>query len=157
MAFASQLKSWRLAKGMTQEALAQKAGVPRPNLADLESGRRDCTVKTLVRFAYALQISPGTLLDSGPPHLKTLDRHQIDAIARSLLEPKIKLPPSLERIRHALQPKVAPILRAVGIPLKARRSKLTKDSRRDQILAETDPDSLDHLISRVNKLAASLS
>ena len=157
MFFGSQLKSWRLAKGMTQEVLAQKAGVPRPNLADLEAGRRDCTVKTLTRLAYGLQISPGTLLDSFPQKAQILNRHEINAIARALINPRLKLSASLEPIRSAVKSVVLPILQAAGFSSKTTRLGIPRNSRRNPALEKIVPESLDQLILRVNKLAASFS
>ncbi len=46
----------RLEKGWTQEALAQKAGIPQPNLSNIEKGKQDLTVSTLRKIGYALGI-----------------------------------------------------------------------------------------------------
>ncbi|MCE9624175.1 MAG: helix-turn-helix transcriptional regulator, partial [Deltaproteobacteria bacterium] len=117
MNFGPRLKAWRLSKNLTQESLARKAGIPRPNLADIEAGRRDCTLKTLGRLAYALEMKPGELLDHSPHDETLLDRHQIDEIARSLVHPGPALPPELQLIQKDLLPVVRPILISAGVPL----------------------------------------
>ena len=46
----------RLQKGMTQQELAVAAGIPQPNLSNIEKGKQDLTVSTLRRIGYALDI-----------------------------------------------------------------------------------------------------
>lgn len=61
---------WRLSKGLSQEALAAKAGIPRPNLSAIEKGGRNITVATLRALSFALGIKPGLLVDGiAPPGL----------------------------------------------------------------------------------------
>lgn len=52
----------RLAKGISQEALALDAGMKRSYLSDLERGTRNPTVRALGRLADALGIDPSDLL-----------------------------------------------------------------------------------------------
>lgn len=52
----------RRAKGLTQEQLANAAGVSRPQIANIESGRSDMPTETLLRFAKALGVRPAELL-----------------------------------------------------------------------------------------------
>ena len=54
LAAASPLAFWRNRAGLTQAALAQKAGITQPFLAQIESGARDGTVTVLKRIAQAL-------------------------------------------------------------------------------------------------------
>ena len=58
---------WRLAKGLSQESLARRAGIPRPNLSAIEKGRQDITVATLRALSFALGINPGLLVDGIAP------------------------------------------------------------------------------------------
>ncbi len=58
---------WRLAKGLSQESLALRAGIPRPNLSAIEHGRQDITVATLRALSFALGIKPGVLVDGIAP------------------------------------------------------------------------------------------
>ncbi len=50
-------------RGMTQEALAAKAGVSRGFLARLETGRHDPSLTTVGKLAKALKVKLGELLD----------------------------------------------------------------------------------------------
>lgn len=58
---------WRLSKGLSQELLAAKAGIPRPNLSAIEKGGRNITVATLRALSFALGIRPGLLVDGIAP------------------------------------------------------------------------------------------
>jgi transcriptional regulator with XRE-family HTH domain len=51
----------RLAKGMSQEALAAEAGLHRTYISLLERGRRSPTVNTLGRISTALGLQPAIL------------------------------------------------------------------------------------------------
>lgn len=154
----AQIRSWRSFKGLSQSMLAKISGIPRPNLIDLETGRRDCTIKTLTRLAQALGISPGTLLDNSPTKIPKLTRFDIDHIARALCYGKPEnLPEPFQNINKLLEPIVAPLLRAGGIlpsnfPLRiSRRASYYRIKAQDQIGVEN----LERIIKRINKLVAS--
>ena len=51
------IKARRLELGMTQIECAKRAGIVQPYLLNLEHGRRDPTLSTLVRIAKALKVS----------------------------------------------------------------------------------------------------
>lgn len=115
--FYKNLKAWRFFKGFTQEELSQRSGVSRPNLVALEQGRRECTLSTLNRLAYALGISPGRLLDEQPlekPFTK-INRHEIDLVARSLLNRSVSLPSDLLMLKQQVLAQAGPLLRVAGI------------------------------------------
>jgi transcriptional regulator with XRE-family HTH domain len=57
------LKRIREARGLTQEALARKAGISRPYLARLEMGRHDPHLSRLRKLAKALGVPVGELLE----------------------------------------------------------------------------------------------
>ena len=59
---AKQLKRLRAARGLSQEALAQKARVSRGYLARIELGRHDPTLSVLRRLAKGLRVSVGDLV-----------------------------------------------------------------------------------------------
>lgn len=65
--FGETVLSWRLARGMSQAALAQAARMSRPNLSAVERGDREVTLGTLRRLALALGVRPGVLADGEPP------------------------------------------------------------------------------------------
>jgi transcriptional regulator with XRE-family HTH domain len=60
---AKRLKTLRQRRGLTQEALAAKAGLSRTYLARLETARQDPTLSTLVKLAKALRVKPARLLE----------------------------------------------------------------------------------------------
>jgi transcriptional regulator with XRE-family HTH domain len=59
---AERIKALRSAKGWSQEQLAERASIQRSYLADLERGYRNPSVRTLVKVANALGVSPSELL-----------------------------------------------------------------------------------------------
>jgi transcriptional regulator with XRE-family HTH domain len=52
----------RVGVGLTQEKLAEKAGLDYAWLRKLERGKVDLRIQTLVRIANALAVKPGVLL-----------------------------------------------------------------------------------------------
>ena len=154
MDFPAHLKSWRVARGFSQAALAARAGIHRPNLIDLESGKRDCTLKTLERLASALEISPGCLLDSFPEDPDKLGRHEVDALAKGLLNAETSLSPELESLRRLIAPLVFPILRSAGIETSANQKKSRIKKHMPLLRSKIDKPTLDQIIRRVSKLAA---
>jgi transcriptional regulator with XRE-family HTH domain len=61
--FAMRLKQLRESRGMTQEALAAKAGVSRAYLARLEMGRHDPPLSRLRKLAKALGVKAARLIE----------------------------------------------------------------------------------------------
>lgn len=53
----------RVQQGLSQEELAQKAGIARSHLAMIENGKKSASVETLWRIAEALGIKLSYLLD----------------------------------------------------------------------------------------------
>lgn len=62
-AFGFSVKQHREAKGLTQEALAEKADLDRTYLSDVERGTRNAGVKNVVKIAKALGISASRLME----------------------------------------------------------------------------------------------
>jgi DNA-binding XRE family transcriptional regulator len=58
----ARLRAWREAGGLTQAEAAQRAGIPRSQCADLEAGRYDPRLGTLVTVAAVLRRSVTDLL-----------------------------------------------------------------------------------------------
>lgn len=56
------VKKFRLAKGLTQEQLAERSGFGQNYLSDLERGRRNPTVVTLWEIAQVLGVTPIDLI-----------------------------------------------------------------------------------------------
>lgn len=81
----------RLRKGWTQAELAAKACIAQANLSNIEKGKRDLTVSTLVRLAAALGVQPSELIES-EESVKPfpLTRAQIETLAAAVINPQAK-------------------------------------------------------------------
>jgi transcriptional regulator with XRE-family HTH domain len=60
---ATRIKALRDRRGMTQEQLAERAGVSRTYLARLETARQDPTLSMLEKLAKALGVKVGRLVE----------------------------------------------------------------------------------------------
>jgi transcriptional regulator with XRE-family HTH domain len=67
MGIGKQIKWFRKKKGLTQVSLAQKAGISRSYLADVEGDRYNPSVETLKSIAQSLGIPAGWLIDGQGP------------------------------------------------------------------------------------------
>lgn len=54
LAVAAQIRDLRLKSGLTQQALGEKTGYPRPQIVKFESGRIGLTCETLTKIAHAM-------------------------------------------------------------------------------------------------------
>ena len=61
---AANIRALRDIKGISQQSLAQTAGVARPNIANLESGSANPTINLLTKVAEALRVSVEELISS---------------------------------------------------------------------------------------------
>jgi transcriptional regulator with XRE-family HTH domain len=61
--FAHNLRTQRLRRGLSQEALGYACGLHPTEISLLERAGRDPRLSTIVRLARALQLKPATLLD----------------------------------------------------------------------------------------------
>jgi transcriptional regulator with XRE-family HTH domain len=62
LALAKELRKARIAAGLTQEALAARAGVSREYVNYLERGKRMPTIAVFVKLSKAMKVSPPDLL-----------------------------------------------------------------------------------------------
>src|SRR5262245_65816335 len=60
------IKQWRIFRGLSQEALAERTGMSNGNISLIERGRQNYTQETLERIADALQCEPADLLARSP-------------------------------------------------------------------------------------------
>jgi DNA-binding XRE family transcriptional regulator len=58
------IRVWRGYRGFTQQQVADKAGISKPYLSQLESGKRRGTTELLKRLARALDVSLEDLMDA---------------------------------------------------------------------------------------------
>jgi len=56
------IRRWRRRRGLTQEALAARAGLSRPFVGRVETSRQVPSLPTLARLARALRVKVGELL-----------------------------------------------------------------------------------------------
>ena len=63
IAFGQHLRVLRLERSLTQEALAEAAGLHWTYIGQIERGERNLTLKNVVRLANGLAVTPGTLVD----------------------------------------------------------------------------------------------
>ena len=56
------VRTLRQSRGLTQRGLAQRTGLSRPTIANVEAGRQTVTVRHLCALAEALDVSLETLL-----------------------------------------------------------------------------------------------
>ncbi len=60
--FGRSLRKRRLAKLLTQEALASESHLSRAYISDLEMGKKDPSLSTIFKLATALQLKPSNLI-----------------------------------------------------------------------------------------------
>jgi transcriptional regulator with XRE-family HTH domain len=65
--FGRRLRSLRAAKGLSQEELANAAGLHRTHISLIERDRRSVRLETIERLAKALRIDPSELFSPKPP------------------------------------------------------------------------------------------
>src|SRR5262249_42306739 len=65
MPFHENLRTLRLARGLTQPMLAEKAGIEQCYLSKLENGRSKPSEDVLTRIAQALEVKPEALTQNG--------------------------------------------------------------------------------------------
>ena len=90
--FGENILLWRLHRSLSQEQLAALSNIPRPNLSDIEKGKRDVTLSTIRYLANALGVLPGTLVNGEPPEYKELggdlSREYMEKLAGSVARGK---------------------------------------------------------------------
>lgn len=62
MVFAGNVRRLRTERGLSQEALAEAAGVHRTYVGMIERGEKNVTIYNIERIARALDVSPAFLL-----------------------------------------------------------------------------------------------
>jgi len=65
--FGGRVRAFRGARGMSQEALADAAGLHRTHISLIERGKRSVRLETVERLAVALGVQPGRLM----PRIRT--------------------------------------------------------------------------------------
>jgi transcriptional regulator with XRE-family HTH domain len=83
---AQNLKDQREARGLTQQELSERSGVPRPTLAHLESGQGNPTLSVLSKVAGALGVGIEALVAVSRPKIKVLTRAELPSEERGGVE-----------------------------------------------------------------------
>lgn len=76
---AQNLKALRESRDLSQKALAEQSGVPRPTIAHLESGQANPTLHVALRVARALGIRLDDLVEEGEAPIKVLSLRNLPA------------------------------------------------------------------------------
>ena len=63
VAFGQHLRVLRLERSLTQEALADAAGLHWTYIGQIERGERNLTLKNVIRLGNGLGVAPGEMLD----------------------------------------------------------------------------------------------
>ncbi len=98
---------WRLERKFTQEELARRAGISRPNLSAIERGRREVSLRILRAVAAALEINPGMLVDGtapGPATRGLLSREALERVADAVVGGKAIHSEKEKRLVELLKP-----------------------------------------------------
>ena len=61
--FGANMRRYRTAAGLSQEAVAERMGIDRAHISSIERGRQNATLLTLWNAAEALGVRPADLLD----------------------------------------------------------------------------------------------
>lgn len=64
------MRRYRLAAGLSQEAVAERMGVDRAYVSGIERGKQNATLLTIWQASQALGIRPVDLLDENVPKVK---------------------------------------------------------------------------------------
>jgi len=83
----SRLYLERIRMGISQTELSRRTGIAQANLSNIENGKQDITVSTLLQICLALAVKPSTLLDApvdSPPRPR-LTRARLEKIAVSVV------------------------------------------------------------------------
>lgn len=62
--FGENLKRIRLLTGMSQEQLAERAGLDRTYVSSVERGKRNISLNNIFKLADALDVTPGELMQT---------------------------------------------------------------------------------------------
>jgi transcriptional regulator with XRE-family HTH domain len=77
----------RIRKGISQAELSRRTGIAQANLSNIENGKKDITVLTLLQICAALAVKPSSVLDAAmasPPRPR-LSRTRLERISASVV------------------------------------------------------------------------
>jgi len=140
---AQSLIQLREVRGWTQRQLGEIAGVPRPTVANLESGSANPTLGVLVRIATALSVTLDELLSPARAAVQVYRRDELPVRRRGSVEVRQLLPDAIPGVtveRLALSAGA----RLVGVPHKpGTREYLTCEAGRVRLTASGESHELE--------------
>ena len=89
------IRDARMAKKMSQQALATKANISLPHISDIEHGKQSMKLITFVRIIEALQVSADEILRADVPAVNQLYQNEFSQIIEDCTPTEIE---SLKRI-----------------------------------------------------------
>ena len=69
--FGANVRRYRVAARLSQEAVAERMGVDRAHVSAIERGLQNATLLTILQAAQALNVRPAELLEDDAPHVKS--------------------------------------------------------------------------------------
>lgn len=143
---------WRLKRGLTQEELARRAQVPRPNLSAIERGQREVSLKTVRALAVALDVRAGVLVDGIAPEEEgagELSREAMERIADAVIRKSTLADAKEQALADQLKHLVSSRLRAAG-PRARGAARLRRGSDRAWLSLSSYPQGvIESLVHRI--------
>jgi transcriptional regulator with XRE-family HTH domain len=105
----------RIRRGISQKELACRTGIAQANLSNIETGKQDIMVSTLLQICLALDVNPASVLDTGvkkQAHPR-FTRARLENMAASVVA---NLQPSRKEDRE-----IVDLLRPMMLPGRGRR------------------------------------
>jgi len=151
------LTLWRKKRGLSQAALAEKAGVPQPNLSDMERGEKEVSLRTLRALALALEITPGVLADGVGPETEkalVLTRDRLERIAQAVAQGKLPEDPQEKQLAGGIALLMKGRLRAAGqTPKRSSQNSSKTEEAWLTLSASYRPEEIQSLVERVSEKA----
>ena len=151
------LQLWRKKRGMSQALLAQKAGVPQPNLSAMERGEREVSLRTLRALALALDIPAGFLADGVGPEVEkplVLTRDRLERVSQAVAEGKALADPQENKLARGAALLMKGRLRAAGHRAKGLTPAVSTKTTWRSITAAYRPEEIQSLVERISEKAA---
>ncbi len=94
----------RIAKGITQARLVERSGIPQARISEIEKGKRDLTVSTLLRLCRALDIEPARVFEKDVPSFtkELFTRDRLERIAKVVWDPSLAKSDAERKTAHLL-------------------------------------------------------
>ncbi len=154
LSFGKTVYLWRESQGLTQEVLAKRAGLSRPNLSMIEQDARDVTLGTARRIASALELEAGILVDGIAPNSTkstVLGRVQLDRISRCLLGEAIRLKGGEKEIANLIQSITKQKLRTTQTSRTLPKTAREEKRNWQKLKALLRDEEIQNLLSRLDK------